>query len=157
MKKLLALPLLALGFSTLSISSPVFADDLLATIAADSSFKTFQTAVQSSSLAETLKGPGPFTLFVPNDAAFAKIPKAKLKALLADKEKLNKLLAYHVLNGKITKADVDAGKVKTAEGSDLTLSITDGVKVNNVAVKGQEIDADNGVIHIVDTVLMPKK
>ena len=82
MKKLLAIPLLAFG-----LSAPAFADDLLATIAADGSFKTFQTAVQASSLAETLKGPGPFTVFVPSDAAFAKLPKAKLKALLADKEK----------------------------------------------------------------------
>lgn len=152
MKKLLAIPLLAFG-----LSASAFADDLLATIAADGSFKTFQTAVQASSLAETLKGPGPFTLFVPSDAAFAKLPKAKLKALLADKEKLNKVLSYHVVNGKITKADVDAGKVKTSEGQDLTLSIVDGVKVNNVVVRGSEIDADNGVIHIVDTVLMPKK
>ena len=67
------------------------------------------------------------------------------------------MLSYHVVNGKITKSDVDAGKVKTSEGQELTLSITDGVKVNNVPVRGTEIDADNGVIHIVDTVLMPKK
>lgn len=152
MKKFLLIPVLAFG-----LSAPAFADDLLTTIAAEPTFKTFQSAIQGSPLAETLKGAGPFTVFAPSDAAFAKIPKAKLKALLADKDKLNKLLSYHVVNGKITKADVDAGKVKTEEGQDLTLSIVDGVKVNNVPVKGQEIDADNGVIHVVESVLMPKK
>ena len=152
MNKFLVATLLALGVST-----PVFADSLLDTLAADGSFKTFATAIKTTDLAETLKGDGPFTLFVPNDAAFAKLPKAKLKALLADKAALTKLLSYHIVAGKIGKADVDAGKVKTLAESDLPLSVSDGVKVDNVKVVGSEIDADNGIIHVVESVLKPKK
>lgn len=152
MKKALVISALVLGISNIAL-----ADDLLTTAAADGSFKTFLDAAKTTGLDATLKGAGPYTLFVPNDAAFAKLPKAKLKALLADKEALKKVLSYHVVEGKIGKADVDAGKVKTMEGDDLALSVTDGVKVNNVKVTGSEIDADNGVIHVVESVLMPKK
>ncbi|HEY8119012.1 MAG TPA: fasciclin domain-containing protein [Methylophilaceae bacterium] len=152
MKKIFVISALAFG-----ISNVAMADDLLTTAAADGSFKTFLEAVKTTGLDATLKGAGPYTLFVPSDAAFSKLPKAKLKALMADKEALKKVLSYHVVEGKIGKADVDAGKVKTLAGDDLALSVTDGVKVNNVKVTGSEIDADNGVIHIVESVLMPKK
>lgn len=151
MKKLILISALALGISNIAI-----ADDLLTTAAADGSFKTFLEALKSTGLDVTLKGAGPYTLFVPDDAAFSKLPKTKLHALLADKEALKKVLSYHVVQGKIGKVDVDAGKVKTLEGDDLALSVTDGVKVNNVKVTGSEIDADNGVIHVVESVLMPK-
>lgn len=152
MKKIVLLSLLALGFSGLAN-----AKDLLSTAEEDGGYKTFLSAVKAAGLEDTLKGAGPFTLFVPNDAAFAKVPKAKLDALMADKAKLKKVLAYHVYPAKIVKADVDAGKIKTLEGEDLKLTVNDGVKVNGVAVTGNEIDADNGVIHTVDSVLMPKK
>lgn len=152
MKKLLLVSLLSLCMFNLA-----YADDLLATAAAEGNFKTFLSAAKTTGLEETLKGAGPFTLFLPNDAAFAKIPKGKLKALLANKEELTKLLTYHVFPGKISKAEVDAGKIKSLEGDDIELSVTDGVKVDHVKVVGTEINADNGVIHELESVLMLKK
>jgi len=149
MKKVLLATLLALG-----ISNAAFADDLVEVAVADGSLKTLVTALQAAGLADTLKGAGPFTVFAPNDAAFAKLPKAQLDALLKDKAALTKLLTYHVVAAKITAADVQAGKVKSIEGHDLTLDVTEGVKVNGVSVvPGGDIQADNGEIHIVDTVL----
>lgn len=140
----------------LGLSNTAFADDIVDSAIADGSLKTLVTALQAAGLVDTLKGAGPFTVFAPNDAAFAKIPKDKLDALLKDKAALTKILTYHVVASKITAADVAAGKVKSVEGGDLTLSVTDGVKVNGVStVGGGDLKADNGEIHIIDTVLMP--
>jgi len=151
MKKVLLASLLALAFSNTAL-----ADDLIDSAVADGSLKTLVTALQAAGLTDTLKGAGPFTVFAPNDAAFAKLPKAELDALLKDKAALTKLLNYHLVAAKITAADVQAGKVKTVEGHDLKLDITQGVKVNGVSVvPGGDIKADNGEIHIVDTVLIP--
>ena len=151
MKKVLLATLLTLGLSSVS-----YADSIVDVAAADSSLSTLVTALKTAGLVDTLKGPGPFTVFAPNNAAFDKIPKDKLEALLKDKAALTKVLTYHVVAGNITPADVAAGKVKTIEGHDLTLSTTEGVKVNgHLAVGGGDIKADNGQIHIVDTVLMP--
>ena len=151
MKKVLLATLLTLGLSSVS-----YADSIVDVAAADSSLSTLVTALKAAGLVDTLKGPGPFTVFAPNNAAFDKIPKDKLEALLKDKAALTKVLTYHVVAGNITPADVAAGKVKTIEGHDLTLSTTEGVKVNgHLAVGGGDIKADNGQIHIVDTVLMP--
>ena len=151
MKKVVLATLLALG-----ISNVAFADDLIDSATADGSLKTLVTALQAAGLTDTLKGAGPFTVFAPNDAAFAKLPKAELDALLKDKAALTKLLNYHLVAAKITAADVQAGKVKTVEGHDLKLDVTEGVKVNGVSVvPGGDIKADNGEIHIVDTVLTP--
>ncbi len=151
MKKILALTFLALSFSNFAS-----ADTLLQTAEQDGGFKTFLKAVKVAGLESTFNGAGPITLFVPNDAAFAKLPKAKLKALMANSDELKKVLTYHVYPGKITQADVSAGKVKSLEGADLQLSVTDGVKVNNVQVVGNELNADNGVIHAIGAVLLPK-
>ena len=151
MKKIFALTLLALSFSNIAS-----ADDLLQTAEQDGSFKTFLKAVKTTGLDTTLTGSGPITVFAPDDAAFAKLPKAKLKALMANSDQLKKVLSYHIYPGKITQADVSAGKIKSLEGADLQLSVTDGVKVNNVKVTGNEINADNGVIHTINAVLMPK-
>jgi uncharacterized surface protein with fasciclin (FAS1) repeats len=151
MQKILAFTLLAISFS-----GAASADTLLQTVQQDGSFQTFAKAVKVAGLEGALNGSGPITLFAPNDAAFAKLPKAKLNALMANSEALKKVLSYHVYPGKITQADVSAGKVKSLEGADLQLSVTDGVKVNNVKVVGDEINADNGVIHTVSAVLMPK-
>jgi len=148
---------IAAGLIALSLSLPAMADTLLEVAAADGSFKTFINAVKTAGLESKLNEAGPFTLFAPDDAAFAKLPKATLQKLLGDKEALTKLLSYHVVPAKITKADVDAGKVKTLEGRDLKLSVTDGVKVNGVPVVGQEINADNGAIHEIGAVLSLKK
>ena len=151
MKKILLATLLTLG-----LSSVAYADSIVDVAAADSSLSTLVTALKAAGLVDTLKGPGPFTVFAPNNAAFDKIPKDKLEALLKDKAALTKVLTYHVVAGNITPADVAAGKIKTIEGHDLTLSTTEGVKVNgHLTVGGGDIKADNGQIHIVDTVLTP--
>ena len=94
-------------------------------------------------------------MFAPTDAAFAKIPKADLDALLKDKAKLTAVLTYHVVPGKVMAKDVKAGKVKTVQGCELTLGTTGGVTVDNAKVVAADIVADNGVIHVIDTVLMP--
>lgn len=151
MNKLLVLTLLALGFA-----SHASADTLLQTAEQDGNFKTFVKAVKSAGLETTLNDKGPITLFAPNDAAFAKLPKAKLNALMANPAELKKVLSYHIYPGKVTQADVSAGKVKSLEGADLKLSVGDGVKVDNVKVIGDEINADNGVIHTMSAVLIPK-
>ena len=104
----------------------------------------------------TLKGKGPFTVFAPTDEAFAKIPKADLEALLKDKAKLTSILTYHVVSGKVMAADVKSGKVKTFQGSELTVSTSMGVMVDNAKVIKTDIAADNGVIHVIDSVIMPK-
>jgi len=149
MKRVLLASLLALGISNLA-----FADDIVDASIADGSLSTLVTALKAAGLVDTLKGAGPFTVFAPNNAAFAKLPKDKLDALLQDKEALTKLLTYHVVAGKISAADVAAGKVKSVEGHDLKLSVVDGVKINGIAVVGGgDIKADNGEIHVIDTVL----
>lgn len=149
MKRVLLASLLALGIANLA-----FADDIVDASIADGSLSTLVTALKAAGLVDTLKGAGPFTVFAPNNAAFAKLPKDKLDALLQDKEALTKLLTYHVVAGKISAADVQAGKVKSVEGHDLKLSVVDGVKVNGIAVvPGGDIKADNGEIHVIDTLM----
>ena len=132
------------------------AADIVDTAVSTGSFKTLVTAVQAAGLVDTLKGPGPFTVFAPTDAAFAKIRKAKLDAPLADKAALTKVLTYHVVPAKVMAADVKAGKVKTVEGSEVTLATKGGVTVNGAKVVKADVAADNGVIHAIDTVIMPK-
>jgi len=132
------------------------AKDIVDTAVADGNFKTLATALQAAGLVDTLKGPGPFTVFAPTDAAFAKVPKADLDALLKDKAKLTAVLTYHVVPGKVMAADVKAGKVKTVQGSELTVATTGGVTVDNAKVVKADVVADNGVIHVIDTVVIPK-
>jgi len=151
MKKALIASILAFG-----ISLSVQAADIVDTAVGAGSFKTLATALGAAGLVDTLKGKGPYTVFAPNDAAFAKIPKADLDALLKDKAKLTAVLTYHVVPGKVMAADVKAGKVKTVQGSELTITTSNGVMVNNAKVIKTDIVADNGVIHVIDTVLMPK-
>jgi uncharacterized surface protein with fasciclin (FAS1) repeats len=129
---------------------------LIATLLAAGQFKTLATALQAAGLIDTLKGKGPFTVFAPTDEAFAKVPKADLDALLKDKAKLTAVLTYHVVAGKVMSKDVKAGKVKTVQGSELTLGTTGGVTVDNAKVVKADIVADNGVIHVIDTVVIPK-
>ncbi|MEO7335300.1 MAG: fasciclin domain-containing protein [Caldimonas sp.] len=132
------------------------AKDIVDTAIAAGNFKTLVTALQAAGLVDTLKGKGPFTVFAPTDEAFAKVPKADLDALLKDKAKLTAVLTYHVVSGKVMSKDIKPGKVKTVEGSDLTISTAGGVTVDAAKVTTADIAADNGVIHVVDTVLMPK-
>jgi uncharacterized surface protein with fasciclin (FAS1) repeats len=149
-KSLIALAL------TLGTSFSALAADIVDTAVGAGNFKTLVAAVQAAGLVDTLKGPGPFTVFAPTDEAFAKIPKAKLDALLKDKAALTKILTYHVVAGKVMAADVKAGKVKTVQGSMVTLSTKGGVKVNGAKVVAADVAADNGVIHAIDKVIMPK-
>ena len=143
--------------TTLAASALVAqAADIVDTAVANGSFKTLVTAVQAAGLVDTLKGKGPFTVFAPTDAAFAKIPKADLDALLKDKAKLTAVLTYHVVPGKVMAKDVKAGKVKTVQGSEMTISTSGGVMVDNAKVTATDVAASNGVIHVIDTVIMPK-
>jgi uncharacterized surface protein with fasciclin (FAS1) repeats len=151
MKSLLIASVLTLG---LSVSAQ--AKDIVDTAVGAGSFKTLAAALTAAGLVDTLKGKGPFTVFAPTDEAFAKISKADLDALLKDKAKLTSILTYHVVSGKVMAADVKAGKVKTVQGSELTISTSYGVKVDNANVVKTDITADNGVIHVIDSVVMPK-
>ena len=151
MKKILIASLIAFGM-TLS----AHAKDIVDTAVAAGNFKTLASALTAAGLIDTLKGKGPFTVFAPTDAAFAKIPKADLDALLKDKAKLTAVLTYHVVPGKVMAADVKAGKVKTVQGSELTISTTGGVMVDKAKVTTTDIVANNGVIHVIDSVIMPK-
>jgi uncharacterized surface protein with fasciclin (FAS1) repeats len=137
-------------------SLAVQAKDIVDTAVAAGSFKTLATALQAAGLVDTLKGPGPFTVFAPTDAAFAKIPKADLDALIKDKAKLTAVLTYHVVPGKVMAKDVKAGSVKTVQGGMLALGTTGGVTVNNAKVVQADVVASNGVIHVIDTVVLPK-
>ena len=121
------------------------------------SFKTLLTAVEAAGLTATLAGPGPFTVFAPTDEAFAKVPAKDLEALIADKEALTKVLTYHVVQGAVTAKDV-AGipSAKTLQGGELAIDTSSGVKVGGANVVKADITASNGVIHVIDTVLMPK-
>jgi len=150
MKKLLIASVLSL--SALAAQ----AKDIVETAVAAGSFKTLATALQAAGLVDTLKGKGPFTVFAPTDEAFAKIPKSDLDALLKDKAKLTAVLTYHVVPGKVMAKDVKAGNVKTVQGGDIMLATAGGVTVNNAKVVSADVGASNGVIHVIDTVLMPK-
>ena len=150
-KKTLIATFLALGFA---LSAQ--AKDIVDTAVAAGNFKTLATALGAAGLIDTLKGKGPFTVFAPTDEAFATIPTADLDALLKDKAKLSAVLTYHVVAGKVMAADVKAGKVKTVQGSDLTVTTSGGVMVDKAKVVKTDIVADNGVIHVIDTVIMPK-
>ena len=132
------------------------AKDIVDTAVAAGSFKTLAAALQAAGLVDTLKGKGPFTVFAPTDDAFAKVPKADLDALLKDKAKLTAVLTYHVVSGKVMSKDIKPGKVKTVQGSDVTIATAGGVTVDSAKVTTADIAADNGVIHVIDTVLMPK-
>jgi uncharacterized surface protein with fasciclin (FAS1) repeats len=151
MKKSLIAIALTAGFALSAQAA-----DIVDTAIKAGNFKTLVAAVQAAGLVDTLKGPGPFTVFAPTDEAFAKIPKATLDGLLKDKAALTKILTYHVVSGKVMAKDVKAGMVKTVQGSDVTLATMGGVTVNGAKVVAADVAADNGVIHAIDTVIMPK-
>ena len=132
------------------------AKDLVETAVAAGSFTTLAAALQAAGLVDTLKGPGPFTVFAPTDAAFAKVPKADLDALLKDKARLTAVLTYHVVPGAVMAKDVKAGKVKTVQGSELTIATLGGVTVDGAKVTATDVVASNGVIHVIDRVVIPK-
>jgi uncharacterized surface protein with fasciclin (FAS1) repeats len=136
------------------------AADIVDTAISAGSFKTLVAAVQAAGLVDTLKGPGPFTVFAPTDDAFAKLPAGSVEGLLKpeNKSKLVAILTYHVVPGKVMSKDI-AGKktmAKSVQGGEITVDAMSGVKVDNATVVKADIAASNGVIHVIDAVIMPK-
>jgi uncharacterized surface protein with fasciclin (FAS1) repeats len=134
--------------------------DIVDTAVAAGSFKTLAAALQAAGLVDTLKGAGPFTVFAPTDEAFAKLPAGTVENLLKpeNKDKLKRILTYHVVSGKVMAADVMKMKTaKSVSGDSITIAARDGgVMVNQAKVVKADITATNGVIHVIDTVIMPK-
>jgi uncharacterized surface protein with fasciclin (FAS1) repeats len=155
MKRTLVSILVGSIFAISSLSA-FAAKDIVDTAVAAGNFKTLAAALKAADLVNTLKGKGPYTVFAPTDEAFAKIPKADLDALLANKEKLSAVLTYHVVPSKVMAKDVKAGDVATVNGKTIKITTANGVVVNTSKVTATDIDASNGVIHVIDSVLMPK-
>jgi len=139
-------------------AKPVMAADLVDTAANSATSKTFLAAVKAAGLTQTLKNNGPYTIFLPTDSAFKQLPPETVDSLMKDKKKLAQVLAYHVVPGKITVADVKPGEVKTMEGESLKLTSDNGkVTINDEAnVIQSDVMADNGVIHEIDKVILPQ-
>lgn len=164
MKKLacaLFLAVAACGGSSKPATTPAAAPaaasaDIVDTAVAAGSFKTLVAAIEAAGLVDTLKGDGPFTVFAPTDAAFAKLPPGTVEALLADKAKLTAVLTYHVVAGRVTAADVGGlTTATTVQGGALAIDTSAGVKINDATVVTPDVMASNGVIHVIDTVLLP--
>lgn len=154
-------------FMALILSLPMFATsahagakDIVDTAVSAGSFKTLVAAVKAAGLVNTLKGDGPFTVFAPTDAAFAKLPAGTVEDLLKpeNKAKLTAILTYHVLPGKVMSNDIAGKKLdaKTVQGQEISVDATKGVKVNSATVTKADLATTNGVIHVIDTVIMPK-
>lgn len=133
------------------------AKDIVDTAVGAGSFNTLVKAVQAAGLVDTLKGEGPFTVFAPTDEAFAKLPAGTFDSLLQDKAALTKVLTYHVVPGKVMAADVKPGEAKTVQGQSVKLSTADGkVMVDGATVVAADVVASNGVIHVIDSVILPQ-
>ena len=146
-------------FSNLSFAQAATGEKTIVEVASESGqFKTLVSAIKAADLADTLSGTGPFTVFAPTDDAFDKLPAGTVENLLKpeNKQKLRDLLTYHVVPGKVMAADVKSGPVKTVNGKSVALKAEDGkVTVDDAHVTKADINASNGVIHVIDTVLMP--
>jgi uncharacterized surface protein with fasciclin (FAS1) repeats len=145
------------GASTFFVST-ANAADIVDTAVANGNFKTLVAAVQAAGLAETLKGTGPFTVFAPTDAAFAALPAGTVDDLLKpeNKDKLVAVLTYHVVPGKVLSTDLSDGlKAKTVQGAEVTFDLDNGAMVNDAKVVTADVTADNGVIHVIDKVILP--
>ena len=147
---------LAIGFTSMTVSAKdEETKDIVDTAVAAGSFKTLAVALKEAGLIETLKGKGPFTVLAPTDEAFAKIPADTLKAVLADKEKLTKILMAHVIKGEVMAADVVKMDGKKVNGFEISAK-EKGVTIGSAKVLKTDIKCSNGVIHVIDTVLMPE-
>ena len=149
----------ALALATAPAMAGSKAKNIVDTAAGAGQFNTLVTAIKAAGLAETLSGKGPFTVFAPTDAAFKKLPAGTLDDLLKpeNKAKLASILTYHVVPGKVMSSDLSGTMTpKTVEGSTVKIDATDGVKVDGATVTTADVAASNGVIHIIDTVIMPK-
>jgi len=131
--------------------------NIVETAVAAGSFNTLVTAVKTAGLVETLSGKGPFTVFAPTDDAFAKLPKVTVEGLLKDKKKLTAVLTYHVVPGKLMAKDVvKLSKAKTVQGQEITVTTKDGVKVDEAKVIKTDIECSNGLIHVIDSIMLPR-
>ena len=154
---IVALLTLTLAAGTL-MAAPAKSDETIVQIAAgNEDFSTLVAAVQAAGLAETLSGEGPFTVFAPTNEAFAKLPAGTVEALLQDKEKLTAILTYHVVAGKVMAADVvNLTSATTVNGQDVEIKVWDGkVMIDGATVTATDIEASNGFIHVIDTVILP--
>ena len=140
-----------------TMAEEMMMDDIVAVASATEGFATLVAAVAAAGLVETLQGEGPFTVFAPTDDAFAALPAGLLEKLLLPENVavLTSILTYHVVSGKVMSTDVMAGDVPSVEGSTITLGTTDGVQVNDATVVSADIETSNGVIHVIDKVLVP--
>ncbi|HYD96068.1 MAG TPA: fasciclin domain-containing protein [Noviherbaspirillum sp.] len=147
--------------STVALSflvSNAWSADLVETASTSGSFKTFLAAAKAAGIAETLKNSGPYTVFAPSDYAFNQLPPGTVDSLMKDKARLAEILSHHVIPGKVMVADVKPGKVKTIQGDELVLKSDNGkVTVDNANVVQSDMMADNGVIHEIDTVVLPQR
>lgn len=146
--------------TTLALGTTAFAEghsmDIVDTAVAAGDFTTLVTAVEAAGLVDTLKGEGPFTVFAPTDAAFAALPEGTVEGLLADTDALTKVLTYHVVPGKVMSTDLTNNMMApTVEGSEVTIMTEGGVMVNDATVVAADIEASNGVIHVIDKVILP--
>ena len=153
----LALALTVLIGGGIAFAGSSAEQDIVDTAIAAGQFETLVAAVQAAGLVDVLKGDGPFTVFAPTDEAFAKLPAGTVEALLQDKEKLAAILTYHVVAGKVMAADVvKLSSATTVNGQDVTIKVDGGmVMVNGAHVVATDIETTNGVIHVIDTVLLP--
>jgi uncharacterized surface protein with fasciclin (FAS1) repeats len=153
-----SLKLIAAGvIATVSTGIAAAAGNIVEVAASNPQFTTLVKAVKAAGLVETLSGKGPFTVFAPTDAAFAKLPAGTLDKLVANPEQLKAILTYHVVPGAVKAADVKPGMVKTANGKSFNIAMKDGsVMVDAAKVVATDVAASNGVIHVIDTVILPK-
>ena len=148
--------------TAMALSVPAFAEshskDIVDTAVGAGNFTTLVAAVEAAGLVETLKGEGPFTVFAPTDAAFVALPAGTLEELLKpeNKDKLIAILTYHVVPGKVMSTDLSEGlKAATVQGGEVTITLEGGAKVNGAVISTADIEASNGVIHVIDTVILP--
>jgi uncharacterized surface protein with fasciclin (FAS1) repeats len=146
-----------LGFTSTENNQGSDMKNIVETAVAADQFSTLVTAVKAAELVETLSGPGPFTVFAPTNDAFAKLPEGTVESLLKDKDKLTAILTYHVVPGKVMASDViNISSAKTVNGQSITITVQDGeVMLNNAKVIKTDIECSNGVIHVIDTVILP--
>ena len=152
---------LLVAVAALALATPAAAADIVDTASSNGSFTTLVAAVKAAGLVDTLKGQGPFTVFAPTDEAFKKLPAGTVENLLKpeNKAQLTKILTYHVVPGKVMASDISGKKTaaKTVEGSSVAIDASGrAVKVDNATVSTADVSASNGVIHVIDTVIMPK-
>ncbi len=154
------LPILLVGslsFVSIAHNHKDSKKDIVTTAVEAGNFKTLATALTEAGLIETLKGDGPFTVFAPTDEAFDKLPKGTIESLLKDKEALKNILLYHVVAGKVKSGDVvKLNSAETVQGSSVNIKVVDGkVMINDAQVISADVNASNGVIHVIDTVILP--